>query len=341
MKEPLVSVNVVVYNEENRIRQCLASIKEQTYKNLELTLFDNNSADDTVKIVKKEYPEFRRIESKENFGFGGGHNRCIDQTKGKYILAVPADALLEKHFIERAVAIMEKDEKIGALQAKVYHLAKTEKTNIIDTTGFEIFRSRRVINRGHGKEDIGQFEHAQEIFSYEGAVPFWRRVALYESKILGQYHDEDYFWYGDDIDLGWRMRLFGWKSFYTPDVIAYHERQTTHRLSSGYRDFITLRKTIPLKKRRLDWQNLHFTFLKNDFFFSWLKDFPLLSFMKAFPYIFIREIKFFLYILFFEPALLMALPGMIRLLPRMLKKRFIIMRRKKIPSSQMEQWFLH
>ncbi len=331
MEELLVSVNVVAHNEENRIRQCLTSVKEQTYRNVELTVFDNHSTDRTKKILKKEFSEFQCIESKKNFGFGGGHNRCIDQTKGEYILAVSADVLLEEHFIERAVAIMEKDKKIGALQAKVYHLAKDGKTNIIDTTGFEIFRSRRVINRGHGQEDIGQFKHAQEIFSYEGAVPFWRREALEESKILGQYHDEDYFWYGDDIDLGWRMRLLGWKSFYTPDVIAYHERQTTHRLSKGYGDFITLRKTVPLKKRCLDWQNLHFTFLKNDL---------LLSFLKDFPHIFIREIKFFLYILFFEPALLTILPGMIRLLPRMLKKRFIIMRNRKISYSQMEKWFL-
>lgn len=332
MEEILVSVNVVVFNEEKRIKTCLASIKRQTYRHLELTVFDNHSSDKTKKIVENEFPEFKLIRSEKNFGFGGGHNRCIDSTKGKYVLAVSADTLMEEHFIERAVAIMERDKSIGALQGKIYHLANGKRTDIIDTTGFEIFRSRRIINRGHGQKDKGQYNKAQEIFSYEGALPFWRREALEESRIGEQYHDEDYFWYGDDIDLGWRMRLFGWKSFYDPNVIAYHERQTTHRLSEGYGDFIALRKSIPAKKRRLDWQNIHFTFIKNDCF---------LSIVKSFPHIALREIKLLLYLLFFEPTTLPAIPFIFYFFPRMFKKRIYIMRHKKIHRKEIERWFYY
>lgn len=330
MNQSIVSVNLVVRNGEKYVRNCLQSVKDQTYQNLELIVFDNNSGDRTKEIVKKEFPEFRLIENSVNYGFGPGQNRCFEITKGEYVLGLCVDVVLDKNFVVQAVEAMESDRTIGALQAKIYKLENNEKTDIIDTTGFEIFKSRRIVNRGHGEKDTGQYDKPEEVFSYEGAVPFWRRKALEESKVLGEAHDEDYFWYGDDIDLGWRMRLLGWKSWYAPRVIAYHDRSTTKRLSRSPFDFIRLRKTIPARKRMLDWRNIHFTFIKNDIFLSALKDFRYYS---------ARELKLLIYVIFFEPYTLLAVPAIIFSLPRMLKKRRYIMKRRKISRQEMEQWF--
>lgn len=327
---PLVSVNLVVRNGEKYIRDCLRSVGNQTYKNFELTVWDNNSDDRTKEIIKKEFPEWRLIEQDQNIGFGPGQNRCLEITKGEYVLGLCVDVVLDKNFIAKAVEVMESGKTIGALQAKIYKLENGQSTDIIDTAGFEIFKSRRVVNRGHGEKDIGQYDKPEEVFSYEGAVPFWRRRALEESKVFGQAHDEDYFWYGDDIDLGWRMRLFGWKSFYSPEVIAYHDRSTTKRLSQSPLDFIRLRKTVPARKRMLDWRNLRFTFLKNDFCLSALKD---LGYYAA------REFKLLFYIVLFEPHTLKAIPKIIILLPRMLKKRKYIMKHKKVSRFEIEKWF--
>src|SRR3989344_9218880 len=327
---PLVSVNLVVRNGEKYIRDCLRSVKNQTYENLELTVWDNNSDDCTKEIIKKEFPEFRLIEHSDNIGFGPAQNRCLEITKGEYILGLCVDVMLDKNFVAKAVEAMESDKTIGALQAKIYKLENGEPTNIIDTTGFEIFKSRRVVNRGHVEKDAGQYSQTGEVFSYEGAVPFWRREALKDCEVFGQAHDEDYFWYADDIDLGWRMRLFGWKSFYSPAVVAYHDRSTTKRLSQSPLDFIRLRKTVPARKRMLDWRNLHFTFIKNDFCLSALKD--LRSYAP-------REIKLLVYILLFEQYTLLAIPKIIFLLPRMLKKRRYIMKHKKDSRAEMEKWF--
>lgn len=330
MEIPLVSVNLVVHNGEKYIRDCLRSVRAQTYTTFEVTIFDNNSTDGTREIVTKEFPEFHFVRHPKNIGFGPGQNKCLALTKGKYVLGLCVDVVLEAHFVAHAVAAMEYDARIGTLQAKIYRLENGAQTNIIDTTGFVIFKSRRVINRGHGEEDTGQYNNEEEVFSYEGAVPFWRREALYASAVEGEAHDEDYFWYADDIDLGWRLRLFGWKSYYVPRVVAYHDRSTTKRLSSSWQDFIALRRTIPARKRMLDWQNQHFTFIKNDFLLSALKDiFSILG----------RECMLFCYIVAYEPSTLRAIPHMIKLLPRMLRKRHYIMTHVKATRQEMEQWF--
>lgn len=331
MKNPLVSVNLVVWNGEKYIENCLAAVRAQTYAPFEVVVFDNHSTDRTREIVKTKFPEYRLVENRKNIGLGPGWNRCLDLTEGKYVLGLCVDVVLDKHFIAHAVETMERHPDVGAVQAKVYQLDGGRPTEIIDTTGFLIFKSRRIVNRGHGERDAGQFSEEGEVFSYEGAAPFWRRRALEESKVNGELLDEDFFWYADDIDLGWRMRLFGWKSYFAPRVIAWHDRQTTKRTSAGWIDFIKHRKTVPAFKRRLDWQNLHFTFLKNDLFASALKDSR---------YFLWREGLLLGYLAVFEPFVFKSLSNMVKLLPRMIVKRMFIMSHRKTSRKEMEKWFL-
>lgn len=338
MNNPLVSVNLVVYNEEKRIKKCLDFVFAQTYENTEVLIFDNNSADKTLEIAKRKFAEklqsgkLKIYESKENIGFGPGQNKAAAMTAGKYILGLCADVWLKEDFIAEAVSVMGQDAEIGALQAKIYRTIDGQKSDVLDTAGFEIYKSRRIVNRGHGIKDTGQYNKAEEIFSYEGACPFWSRVAFEDSAIFGHTHDEDYFWYADDIDLGWRMHLLGWKNYYAPSVIAWHERHTTHSLSKGKIDFIALRKELPKKKKMLDFVNIHLTFVKNDLgLWAWP---DIYLFLK-------REIMLIGYFLIFEPYTIFAgLPRFIKLLPKMLKKRKEIMKRRKISPQEIKKWYL-
>src|SRR3989344_7642117 len=122
MEQPLVSVNVVVRNGEKYIRNCLRSVRAQTYANCEVVIFDNNATDGTCAIVANEFPEFRLVAHAKNLGFGPGQNTCLTLTQGKYVLGLCVDIVLDANFITRAVAAMERDAEIGALQAKIYRL---------------------------------------------------------------------------------------------------------------------------------------------------------------------------------------------------------------------------
>ncbi|MDP3057775.1 MAG: glycosyltransferase family 2 protein [bacterium] len=330
--DPKVTINLVVRNGEKYIRHCLKAIEAQSYPDLEVIIFDNNSGDQTRLVAKKEFPKFQLIESAKNHYVGGGFNRCIEKSQGKYILALCVDVILEKDFIKNAVSRMESDEKIGALQSKtlIYDFKNQKLTDTIDTAGFEIFRSRRIVNRGHGAKDAGQFAKPEEIFSYEGASGFFRKSALEDGKINGQIFDEDFVWYADDVDLGWRLALLGWKNFYDPSVIAWHDRSTTQRLSQGFWDFIQSRKNLPEEKKRWDYVNQRLAMVKNEIAGQFLRDFPFFIF---------REAKLWIYFLLFERSTLWGLSDFIKLLPKMSAKRKIIMSKKKLADKEMKRWF--
>lgn len=340
MKE--VSIHLIVYNGEKYIRCCLEHVKEQTYPNVKFRIFDNASTDNTIKIAREVWPKVEVVRFPKNYVLGGGFNRSLYYSDSEYVVGLSVDVMMAPDFIEKALSSMEEHPHMGVLQAKIlrYDYENNKKMDIIDTTGMQIFRSRRIINRGHGEQDKGEYSKAEEIFCYEGAVPFFRRKALEEVKMLKnprdekypyEYLDEDFVWYADEVDLGWRMRMQGWGSWYEPSVTAWHDRQTTHKLSSGYRAFIQQRREIPRLKRKLDLQNQRLTFIKNDFWINILRDFP---------WFFKRELFLFLYVLFWERSSLPAYWGIIKQAPRMLKKRREIMQKRKIGPGEMKKWFL-
>lgn len=384
---PNISVNLVVLNGEKYIRHCLDSVLAQTYPHelIELNILDNGSNDETKTIIKEclsfdktstvspvvnsglnrsveslRIPKFFLLESKKNLGMWPGQEELLKHTNGKYIVALCVDIMLDKDFVKNAVEALEKDDKIGALQPKIYkfdlrptsdapqtdllrYLATTLHTKVIDTCGFQIFKSRRIVNIGHGETDTGQYDNLSEIFAVEGAAPVFCKSA-FEScgiKILDskfqirnfEIVDHDYFWYGDDLDLAWRMRLFGWKQVFAPNVIAWHDRQTTKTLKKSWQDYlsrVSTRKQIPIKKRRLDWRNTRWTLVKNDYIINILKDLPRIV---------AREISVLGYAILFEPKVLKEIPTFFRYLPRIFHKRKEVMRRAVVGPEEIRRWF--
>src|SRR3989344_7144395 len=349
MSNPLVTVNLVVLNGEKYIRHCLDAIRQQTYPNLEINIFDNGSTDGTKEIIQswkietENWQPINLIFNQVNLGTWPGQEKAIESSHGKYIVALSVDVLMHPTAIEKAVKVLEKDEKIGGVQSKIYQYKievrpqleeRVIKTNLIDTLGFQIFRSRRIINLGHGEEDRGQYDQEKEIFAVEGAAPILRKSAWEELRVLGEIADREMLWYGDDLDLAWRMRLFGWKQVYSPEVVMYHDRSTTKGVSGGWKDYLLRigdRKKVPTFKKRLDWRNKRLARIKNDYWQNALKDFL--------PIVW-REIQEIGYITLFEPAVLLEIPKLIRLLPRTLKKRRVIMARAKAGPKEMARWFI-
>jgi len=353
---PKVSINLVVMNGENFIRHSLRSIKEQSYPQnlIEINILDNGSTDKTKEIIREELEigppagecdsglgEFSLVENPVNIGFWAGQEKLFGQSEGEIIVAT-TDVILDKNFLKNAVAVFETDPKIGAIQAKIYQMELYGQptpvfTDIIDTVGFVIFKSRRIINLGHGDKDNGQFNDQQDIFAVEGAVPIFRRTALENCKINGRIIDPDYragsFGYGDDLDLAWRMRLFGWKQILAPAVIAYHDRSTTKNIAKHARDYLSRikrRSHISIQKRRLDWRNVRFTIIKNDYIINLLKDLPQIVF---------REAMVLIYSILFEPKVLFEIPIFLKLFPKMIRNRKIIMQKAKVGPKEMRRWF--
>jgi GT2 family glycosyltransferase len=319
MTEPLVSVQVVVRNGERFIRACLDAVHAQTYRNCEIVVLDNASTDDTAHIIAAEYPDARLIRSDRNRGMWPGHEFLMAHTRGSYVLAVSVDVIIDPAFIACAVAACEQDPAIGAVQGKVLQLPDR---NRVDTCGFSLTRGRKVLNIGHGQFDGPAFSRSRIVLGVEGAVPFFRRSALEDCNIEGHIWDPDYFWYGDDLDLAWRMTLLGHRQIYLPDAVAWHDRSTTKGFARvpivGQLGRIRARRAIPLFKRRLDWSNTRFTIIKND---------SIINILRDLPWILPRELLVLGYTALFEPGVFKEFGRFFRLLPRMLRRRTALMRR--------------
>ena len=105
--KPLVSVCIPAYNNEDYILETINCILSQSYKNIELIVVDDNSSDDTYKVVKSvKDVRLKAYRNKDNLGMAGNWNRCLELCSGKYIKLVCADDLLHKRLIEKEVAIM-------------------------------------------------------------------------------------------------------------------------------------------------------------------------------------------------------------------------------------------
>jgi GT2 family glycosyltransferase len=319
----LVSINILVYNGENFIESCLKSILNQTYPNVEILIIDNASTDNTLSKIKNQRSKVKIIENKENLGFAAGHNLGIRESRGEYVLCLNQDVILDEDFIKHAVETIEKDDKIGSFQGKLLRGYK-----IIDTTGLLMFKNRRVINRGQGEEDKNQYK-AGEIFGVDGAAPLYRRTALEDTKINNEYFDEDFFCYKEDIDLAWRMRLYGWEAFYEPKAIGYHLRSAGERAAKNYLSVARERRKIPEYAKFYSFKNQRLLQIKNEL--------PYLFFRNIFA-ILIKEIGAWSYVLIFEHYILKVIKNLFRQVPNAFKKRKIIMMNKRINAKEMAKW---
>lgn len=332
MQKPKISIIIINFNGEAFLEQCLESIAYQAYDSKEIFCIDNASTDGSKAIIQK-YPQVKLIKNKENLGYSKAANQGIRMSKSDYVMIMNPDAILEKNYLTNILKEAEKDKKIAALTGKLlkYDAELHKKTNIIDSTGLFCFRNRRIIDRGQGLEDKGQYDKPEEIFGVSGACPVYRRTALEEVKVGEEYFDEDFFMYKEDIDLSWRLQLFGYKAFYVPQAIAYHARGTGVLKRFTHIEVLKSRRNLSRFQKGLAYTNQRLMQIKNEL--------PQHFFHDA-PQILWKELLIFGYILLREPYLLKSLIKLLTKIPSVWKKRKIIMARRRVTVEKMRRWFL-
>ncbi|MDD5342655.1 MAG: glycosyltransferase family 2 protein [Patescibacteria group bacterium] len=332
-KQVKVTVSLVTWNSVNDLPGFFESLASQTYKDYQVWVIDNCSSDGTIEKIKNSYPEIRFIENDKNIGYAAGHNLAISKSRSDYVLVANADLRLEPGFLEELVRIIDSDSHIGSVGGKLLKMQDPLKIGaeaaIIDTCGIGAYKSRRFVDRGEGEEDKGQYDNIEEVFGVSGALVLYRRSALDDVKIPpGQYFDEEYFMYREDIDLAWRFRQRSWKSFYSPRALAWHRRSTT-RQGSDWQILKNRRKKSPLIKS-LSYRNHCYTLIKN---------LPWPDMFWWFPWIFWYELRKFVYLVLFEPRTLLMDFQIVSHLPIMLNRRRLIQKRRTTSLKELRSWF--
>ena len=296
-----VSVSIVGYNNRHFLFDCLTSLLEQDYPSIEAVYVDNASTDGSADYVKETFPLVKVIENPANFHFAKGHNIGIGNTGGDYVLILNTDVTMRKDFISELVSAMETDDRIGSVSGKIMRADGIR----IDTTGLFLGRDRRPLERGYGTLDTGLFEQGGYVFGAGGVSPLYRRKTLESIAVSGEYFDEAFEAYYEDLDLAWRAHRAGWSCWYTPKAVAYHKRGGTNKVRRprpaflrGY-DFAYLSTEMQARVVK----NRYLSIIKND---NW----P--DFLLNLPFIMLYDIKIWAYIAIFSPG---AVPLFFKRLP--------------------------
>ncbi len=340
---PKVTIQIVTWNSYRYLPDCLRSIFDQTYRDFQLVVIDNNSQDNSVDFIKKNYPEVAVFRNNRNLGFSKANNQGIKLFSSPYVVLCNPDIILKPDWLDKIMAEAEapENEHIGAFGGKLLKLEPGEwetegpkETELIDSCGIKIFKNRRAIEIG-----AGQFSSAytsrMEVFGHSGALVLFKKQALNDCLIKtknnpnGEYFDEDFYVYKEDVDLAWRLQLMGWKALFIPEAEAFHARSLSGSETKGLIKTLKKRKTQSSFSRFYSYRNHILLMIKND---------RLSQFLASFFMIFWLELKKLLFVIFFEWSSLKAWPQIIRLWPRMISKRRIILKRAKVNKEEMNKW---
>ena len=318
---PRVSIIIVTWNSEKHIRKCLECISNQTYRDCEVIVIDNNSQDGSVEYIKRHYPHLTVIQNQKNLGFAKANNQGINIAKGEFILLLNPDVFPEPPFIEELVKLLSQKTYFGSAGGKLLLFKYGKKSRIIDSTGLFLEKSFRARDRGNLKKDRNQYDMDKRVFAVCGAAALFRKEALEQVKVGGEYFDEEFFAYYEDLDLGWRLQLAGYESGYTSKAVAYHVRG-----GSGIRAKFLQKKPY---LQRLTLRNRYLMLIKN---------LSLANLLFFLPHFILTELIVIIYICTRAPHLLMVYLEIGKNLAKFWRKRSFIQLFRKRNSRYIRKW---
>lgn len=226
-----ISIVIVNYNTREFLRKCINSILDSVSKKIdyEIIIVDNASSDNSSKMVRKEFSQIKLIANKENGGFSKANNQGIKASKeSRYILFLNPDTIVNKKALETMVDFMDNHKDVGVSTCKL--VTPNGKMDDAIHRGFptpwnsfchfsklsKIFpHSRLFAGYNLGWMDLSK---THEIDALAGAFMLVRRVA---GDQVGWW-DEDYFFYGEDLDFCYKLKNKGWKIYFVPEVSIIH-----------------------------------------------------------------------------------------------------------------------
>jgi GT2 family glycosyltransferase len=208
---PTVSVVIVHYNGERLLNACLASVYRQPYRPIEVIVVDNGSADESVAMVRRNYPDVRLSVQGRNLGFAEGNDRGVEEATGEYVVLLNNDTEVTADWIPGLLEMLQ-DPKVGVVTSKVVTDGVPERfyamNGSLNPLGYNIMRV---------------FTDLSSVFFAGGASVMFRRSEVPQPFL------PEYFLYHEDVYLSWRMRLAGRDVRMAQRSLVYHRGSATTR----------------------------------------------------------------------------------------------------------------
>ena len=239
-----VSIVIVNYNGKDLLKIALDSINKipsiKNKKNYEIIVVDNNSSDGSVDFIRRNYKNVKTVSNKKNLGYCG-INSALPYCKGKYILFLNNDIKIDRDCIEELLRVIERDNEIGMVAPRLINYYN-QSLRSGGTWVSRAFYNGHIADNGKVKE-----------------IPYLG-VGLIRKNIVNKFNylfDPDYFIYAEDLDLGLRLRLSGYKVLFAPKALLYHlHAATAKKFGSAYTTFLLERNLLTTFFKILSLKNI-------------------------------------------------------------------------------------
>jgi len=239
-----LSICTVSWNVKKLLKECIESVWSNT-KNIlfEMTVVDNNSSDDSVQMVQKEFPQVKLIRNNTNAGFTKASNQAIKISIGRYIILLNSDTKVVNNALGVMVKFMDSHPDCGALGCKLlFPDGSLQRSCKTFPTLWSLFLNTIFLDqlfpksKFFGKHFMTWWDHndVREVDQPMGSALMIRKDVL---DAVGLLDENILFWY-DEVDLCYRIKKAGWKIYFTPDA------QIIHHLSQGFKQWKSLKQVI-------------------------------------------------------------------------------------------------
>lgn len=236
-----LSVVIVSYNVKFYLEQCLVSLfRSMEGMDAEVFVVDNHSSDHSVAYLGERFPTVKFMANRHNLGFARANNMAIRQCQGEYVLLLNPDTILGESTMREVVGFMDGHPEGGAIGVRMLNshgVSARESRRGVPSPMVAFFRMTGLCLRfpmhrklGHYYMGYLDWEHPHEIEVVSGAFCLLRHRAIKEVGLL----DEDFFMYGEDIDLSYRLLKGGFRNYYFPSLILHYKGESTEKSSFRY-----------------------------------------------------------------------------------------------------------
>ena len=219
----MVETTIIIINWNGLIhlKDCLPSLKKQSYADYELIVVDNASTDGSMAYVKKLFPNAKIIQLQKNIGFAKPNNIAFREAKGKYVLTLNNDIVLKKDFLQKLVAFLKRQcDSVYAVNPKVLYFYDREKIN---TIGIKLVKNGSGIHMGKN-DNFADHNDILDIFGVSAGCALYRKDLIDK---IGYLFDETYFAYLEDVDLSIRAHLQNYTAKFYPNAVCFHKHSAT------------------------------------------------------------------------------------------------------------------
>jgi len=255
---PDLSIIILNYNTKTLLEKCLRSVLKAKPAEFswEIIVVDNASSDGSPIMVAKQFPQVILMTSQRNLGFSGGNNLGLRRAKGKFVLFLNSDTEVTKDAFSQILCFVEGDKQIGAATPKTMLVSggmdpdchrgfPTPWASFCYFSGLEkLFPTSRLFGQYH--QHYLDLNQPHQIDAGFGTFMIVRRNVLEQ---VGGW-DESYFFYGEDLDLFYRIKNAGWKVMFYPKVLLYHHKGASSGLRGESKSVARPSRQVRLKAAR-------------------------------------------------------------------------------------------